>query len=105
MTHSHELDYEPWRAILKRDDFAFVGLIGSQSKAARFRHRLRKDGISPQAADRLTSPIGGSGPTSKEPGVIALSALTEVLTVFEELGTKNQVEVSSQSDSVSNQQR
>jgi xanthine dehydrogenase accessory factor len=104
MTHSHELDYELCRALLKRNDLAFVGLIGSQSKAARFRHRLRKDGISPQAADCLTSPIGASGPTSKEPGVIALSALTEVLTVFEELGTENQVEVDSQSDSVSNQQ-
>ena len=105
MTHSHELDYELCRALLKRDDLAFIGLIGSHSKAARFRHRLRKDGVSPQATDRLTSPIGTCGPTSKEPGVIALSALTEILTVFEELGIKNRVEVDSQSDSVSNQQR
>ena len=104
MTHSHELDYELCRALLKRHDLAFVGLIGSHSKAARFRHRLRKGGISPRATDGLTSPIGTSGPTSKEPGVIALSALTEVLTVFEELGTTNQIEVNSQSDSVSNQQ-
>jgi xanthine dehydrogenase accessory factor len=104
MTHSHELDYELCRALLRRNDLAFVGLIGSHSKAARFRHRLRKDGLSPRAADRLTSPIGTSGPTSKEPGVIALAALTEILTVFEELGTENRVEVNSQSDSVSNQQ-
>jgi xanthine dehydrogenase accessory factor len=106
MTHSHELDYELCRALLKRDDLAFIGLIGSHSKAARFRHRLqRKDGVSPQATDRLTSPIGTCGPTSKEPGVIALSALTEILAVFEELGTKNRVEIACQSDSVSNQQR
>ena len=105
MTHSHELDYELCRALLKRDDLAFIGLIGSHSKAARFRHRLRKDGVSPQVTDRLTSPIGTCGPTGKEPGVIALSALTEILTVFEELGIKNRVEVDSQSDSVSNQQR
>ena len=104
MTHSHELDYELCRALLRRNELAFVGLIGSHSKAARFRHRLRKDGLSPRAADRLTSPIGTSGPTSKEPGVIALAALTEILTVFEELGTENRVEVDSQSDSVSNQQ-
>ena len=104
MTHSHELDYELCRALLRRNDLAFVGLIGSHSKAARFRHRLRKDGLSPRAADRLTSPIGTSGPTSKEPGVIALAALTEILTVFEELGTENRVEVDSQSNSVSNQQ-
>ena len=104
MTHSHELDYELCRALLRRNELAFVGLIGSHSKAARFRHRLRKDGVSPQATDRLTSPIGTCGPTSKEPGVIALSALTEILAVFEKLGIKNRVEVDSQSDSVSNQQ-
>ena len=96
MTHSHELDYELCRALLIRNELAFIGLIGSHSKAARFRHRLRKDGVSPQVTDRLTS---------KEPGVIALSALTEILTVFEELGIKNRLEVDSQSDSVSNQQR
>ena len=105
MTHSHELDYELCRALLRRNELAFVGLIGSHSKAARFRHRLRKDGVSPQATDRLTSPIGTCGPTSKEPGVIAFAALTEILTIFEELGTKNQADIDSQSDSVSNQQR
>jgi len=105
MTHSHELDYELCHALLRRNELAFIGLIGSHSKAARFRHRLRKDGVSPQVTDRLTSPIGTCGPTGKEPGVIALSALTEILAVFEELGIKNRVEVDSQSDSVSNQQR
>ena len=103
MTHSHELDYELCHALLRRNELAFVGLIGSHSKAARFRHRLRKDGVSPQATDRLTSPIGTSGPTSKEPGVIALAALTEILTIFEELGTKNRADVNSQSDLVSHQ--
>ena len=105
MTHSHELDYELCHALLRRNELAFVGLIGSHSKAARFRHRLRKDGVSPQATDRLTSPIGTSGPTSKEPGVIALAALTEILTIFEEPGTKNRADVDSQSDSVSHQLR
>ena len=103
MTHSHELDYELCRALLRRNELAFVGLIGSHSKAARFRHRLRKDGVSPQATDRLTSPIGTCGPTSKEPGVIPFAALTEILTIFEELGTKNRADVDSQSDLVSHQ--
>ena len=103
MTHSHELDYELCHALLRRNELAFVGLIGSHSKAARFRHRLRKDGVSPQATDRLTSPIGTCGPTSKEPGVIAFAALTEILTIFEELGTKNRADVDSQSDLVSHQ--
>src|SRR5581483_8880387 len=42
MTHSHALDLELVERILKRGDAAFVGLIGSETKAAKFRLRLRK---------------------------------------------------------------
>ena len=34
MTHNHDLDYELCRRILLREDFSFLGLIGSQTKAA-----------------------------------------------------------------------
>ena len=82
MTHSHELDYILCRALLERLDLRFIGLIGSRSKAARFRHRLQREGISPQLIKRLTSPIGEAGPCGKEPGIIALSALSEIMRTF-----------------------
>ena len=81
MTHSHELDYTLCHALLTQNSACFVGLIGSRSKATRFRSRLRKDKVPEKSLARLTSPIGSSGPKGKEPGVIALAALSEVLTL------------------------
>src|SRR5919197_1662234 len=40
MTHSHALDYEIVERVLKRNDYRFLGLIGSETKAAKFRARL-----------------------------------------------------------------
>ena len=81
MTHSHELDYTLCHALLTQNSAVFVGLIGSRSKATRFRRRLKKDNVPEKSLARLTSPIGSSGPKGKEPGVIALAALSEVLTL------------------------
>jgi len=58
MTHSHEIDFEYCEAILGRDDIGFCGLIGSRSKAMKFRHRLARKGFSEGELERLTSPVG-----------------------------------------------
>ena len=55
MTHSHALDLEIVERILKRADVRFVGLIGSETKAAKFRARLKARGVD---ASRLVCPIG-----------------------------------------------
>ena len=41
MTHNHALDLELTAALLKRNDFAYFGLIGSKTKRVKFEHRLR----------------------------------------------------------------
>jgi xanthine dehydrogenase accessory factor len=79
MTHSHELDEEICHAILIRDDFAFLGLIGSRSKGRRFVHRLAKRGISEAALERLICPIGLPGISGKEPATIALSLAAQLM--------------------------
>ena len=61
LTHDHGLDYRLTRAALGRGDLAFVGLIGSATKRARFLSRLQRDGIAAEARARLTSPIGIAG--------------------------------------------
>ena len=81
MTHSHSLDYDLCRILLRRSDLMYTGLIGSESKSRRFRKALRKDGLHDLELVRLTSPIGKQGPDGKEPGVIAMSVLSEILTV------------------------
>lgn len=79
LTHDHALDYRLTLAALRRGPVAFVGLIGSATKRARFLSRLTGDGIADEARARLTCPIGVSGITGKEPDVIAIAALAQIL--------------------------
>jgi xanthine dehydrogenase accessory factor len=79
LTHDHGLDYRLTRAALQRNRLAFVGLIGSATKRARFFGRLVRDGIGAEARGRLVCPIGVSGVTGKEPDVIAIAVLAQLL--------------------------
>jgi xanthine dehydrogenase accessory factor len=79
LTHDHALDYRLTLAALRRGPLAFAGLIGSQTKRARFMARLERDGVSAEARGRLTCPIGLPGVTGKEPDVIAVALLAQVL--------------------------
>ena len=79
MTHSHPLDYELCRAILTRGDQRWVGVIGSQSKGARFRSRLAREGVASADIERLVCPIGITGVQSKEPGAIAIAVAAQLL--------------------------
>jgi len=81
MTHDHPLDYHLTLAALSRDPLAFVGLIGSATKIARFHSRLKADGVADDAVARLTAPIGMSGVFGKEPDVIAIAVLAQLLTL------------------------
>ena len=76
MTHDHQLDFDIVAAALQRPDLAAVGLIGSDTKRARFLGRLARQGI---PADRLICPIGLPGIEGKEPAVVALSVAAQVL--------------------------
>jgi xanthine dehydrogenase accessory factor len=77
LTHDHALDYRITAAAL-RSAAGFVGLIGSQTKRARFLSRLAAEGVD---AARLTCPIGLPGVTGKEPDVIAIAALAQLLSL------------------------
>jgi xanthine dehydrogenase accessory factor len=79
LTHDHALDYRLALAALSRAPLAFTGLIGSQTKRARFLARLERDGVSAEARGRLTCPIGLPGVTGKEPDVIAVALIAQLL--------------------------
>lgn len=83
-THSHDLDYRLTRAALRREDFRYLGLIGSASKRARFERRFRADGVSDAALARLTCPIGVPELKSKAPAVIAVALAAQLLQLVEE---------------------
>ncbi len=79
LTHRHDLDLRIIHAVLQRSDFAFAGLIGSQTKRAKFMHRLEAMGVPDGTLARLTCPIGLSELPGKEPAVIAVSVVAQLL--------------------------
>ena len=83
MSFSHAEDLDVVAACLQRQrargDVPFVGLIGSQTKWATFRHRLAARGFSDAEMARVCCPIGMPGIRSKEPEVIAVSVAAQIL--------------------------
>ena len=83
LTHRHDLDLRIISAVLQRSqqqhDVRFAGLIGSQTKRAKFLHRLEAMGLSSHTQGGLTCPIGLPELTGKEPAVIAVSVVAQLL--------------------------
>jgi xanthine dehydrogenase accessory factor len=79
LTHSHDLDLRITEAILRRGDFAYLGLIGSRTKRSRFLHRFEERGVPAEALARLTCPIGVPGIAGKQPEVIAVAVVAQLL--------------------------
>ena len=83
MSHSHALDLGIAAKALQEDRFAYVGLIGSETKRARFMKRFRELGLSEAQIARLTCPIGIDGVTGKQPGEIAIATAAQLLQLRE----------------------
>ena len=83
LTHQHDLDLRIVEAVLRRDDFAFLGLIGSRTKRRRFEQLLAARGIAPVALARITCPIGIDGVPGKEPTHIAIAVAAQLLPLFD----------------------
>jgi len=79
MTHRHDLDLRIAEAVLERADFRWLGLIGSQTKRARFVHHFERRGIPSATIDRMACPIGVAGIEGKEPEVIAVAVVAQLL--------------------------
>lgn len=79
LSHSHALDYRLAEAALARSDAAYVGMIGSATKRARFEAGFLRDGGRRDALARLTCPIGGSDVDDKRPAVIAALTAAELV--------------------------
>ncbi len=83
LTHSHALDLDICLELIKRDDLAYIGLIGSQTKAATFRKRFEQRGYAVAAIARIVCPIGQTqlraGLDNKHPGVIAVGVATDLI--------------------------
>lgn len=89
MTRSHSLDLEICHALLKRGDFAYLGMIGSRTKAVRFDKRLGELGIDKATRGQMICPVGLNagitGKTSNAPSAIALSVAADFMLRLESL--------------------
>jgi xanthine dehydrogenase accessory factor len=86
LTHDHALDFLIVAEALKRDDAAYVGMIGSKTKKATFKTwYLKTAGGSEAGFARLVSPIGGNLVKDKRPAVIAALAAAEIMTALSAL--------------------
>lgn len=83
MSFSHAEDLDIVEACLLRQraqgDLPFIGLIGSKTKWATFRHRLMDKGFSEAELDHVTCPIGIPGISDKRPEVIAAAVAAQLL--------------------------
>ena len=83
MSFSHAEDLEIVAACLARqrqwDDLRYIGLIGSRTKWARFGHRLAERGFGDDELARVTCPIGLPDIAGKQPAVVALAVVAQLL--------------------------
>jgi xanthine dehydrogenase accessory factor len=83
MSFSHAEDLDIVAACLKRlrerGDLPYLGLIGSKTKWATFRHRLEERGFRKQELAQVTCPIGIPGIAGKQPEVIAVAVAAQLL--------------------------
>ncbi|RZJ13629.1 MAG: xanthine dehydrogenase accessory protein XdhC [Haliea sp.] len=80
-SHAEDLDIVATCLLRQREkgDLPFIGLIGSNTKWATFRHRLEARGFTAQELAQVTCPIGVAGIPGKEPEVIAVAVAAQLL--------------------------
>lgn len=82
LTHDHALDFLIAKEALARPDLSYVGMIGSATKRATFRHWLEREGGSAEDCSRLVLPIGGESVRDKRPTVIAAMVAAELCEIL-----------------------
>ena len=83
MTHSHALDLDICERILRRGDFAFLGLIGSATKGRNSCSGCATAAFKSAQIARLVCPIGVSGIRQQAAGRHCRRAMAQVLTSSE----------------------
>ena len=78
LTHDHGLDFLLASTALARQDAAYVGMIGSATKRAKFINWCREN-YEPIPFENLQCPIGANGSRDKRPSVIAAFVTAEII--------------------------
>ena len=79
VTHSHQLDQDLLEALVGQP-WAYLGMIGSRAKVAKFHIRLKMAGVDPDHLARVHAPIG-LDIGAETPAEIAVSVMAELIRV------------------------
>lgn len=82
MTHQHPLDFALLEAALRRNDSAYIGVIGSASKWRRFKMRLAHREFDESLINSVHCPIGLPVVPGKQPEEIAVSVAAQLIGVY-----------------------
>jgi len=83
MTHNHQMDFDISQAILKRGDFAYLGLIASDTKWRRFKQRYKHRDIDEALVNQMHCPIGLPEVTGKLPMEVAISVAGQIISCYQ----------------------
>ena len=86
MTHDHSLDLNLLLAAIEGGLPQYVGMIGSNTKALKFRQRLAQRHIEQSVIDAIHSPIGLPELQTKLPVEIAISVAADMMTRLQNRG-------------------
>lgn len=81
-THDHALDFALCKTLLSDQRWAYAGMIGSQTKALRFRKRLGDAGFAEAAIEKIHSPIGLPEVKGKLPMEVAVSIAAQLQALY-----------------------
>lgn len=81
LTHNHQLDYDLCIKALEHPGLRSIGLIGSDTKAERFRKRLAHRGFDDSQIERIRCPVGNSDVPGKLPMEVAVSIAAELIAI------------------------
>lgn len=85
LTQDHGIDFAVSLAALQRPDLAMVGVIGSTTKAQRFKYRLKEQLSDPSLSDKLICPLGLPQIKGKLPMQVAVSISAQLLEKLQQL--------------------
>lgn len=93
VTRGHKDDKRALEAVLLKQDYRYIGMIGSKGKVAITMKNLREQGCSEEILERVHAPIGLSiGAIT--PAEIAISIMAEIVEVMNrQVSDKNQINV------------
>lgn len=83
LTHTHQLDFELCKAILKRDNIFWLGVIGSETKAKKFRYKLTQRDFSATQIAQMTCPVGLQEVTGKLPMEVAIAIAGQLVELYQ----------------------